>query len=111
MFYKKDNKYIKHYESGKIEQIDLDSMEVTTLTKLPDFPKCRASYYRFALHQFFNSRDFEWEFEGKKVKTVSLDLDAMNKQFNKSLNTFTFQSTDKEYPVFIWVRFGIFNIV
>jgi hypothetical protein len=96
MFYKQGNKYIKQYKNGKIEQIDLDTMTVSTLEVLPDFKKCKFNEYRYAQHTFFNSREFTWEFEGKTFQTIPInrkELFDQNENHAKDYNA-------KGYPVF-----------
>lgn len=84
MFYKNGQKYAKVFQNGKIEQIDLETMEVSRLDVLPEeMKKTKSSEYRYAQHEFFNSREFEWEWNGNLYWTEPLTLFPIPTELSK----------------------------
>lgn len=90
MFYKNGQKYVKVFQNGKIEQIDLETMEVSRLDVLPEgMKKTKSSEYRYAQHEFFNSREFEWEWNGNSYRTEPLTAEFKSKMCRKANNRTT----------------------
>lgn len=97
MYYKNGQKYVKVFQNGKIEQIDLETMEVSRLDVLPDdMKKTKSSEYRFAQHSFFNSREFEWEWNGKSYRTEPLNDEIKTRMMRKAQSLFS----DDDIPIF-----------
>jgi hypothetical protein len=71
VFYKQKENYVE-----VINMSNKNNITVSHIDKLPSNLSKRnaANLYRFAQHSFFNSKDFEWEFNGKIYKTCPLNV-------------------------------------